>query len=659
MRVDKDQLIKHHFWILLGVFLILWIVSAVLIKTTDVGTKAKADYTAALGSIKAVESKSPKNESFNQPWIEYGNTYKGQKEKVWNDAWEVQKDMFDWPHNSDAQLDRLKYPDDEVKWTERSEYRELWKTQFQKLQAEVAPVEFKGGTGGYVHIMMPGFSGSSTPFSAPIAAGTGARGGPSMGGGGVNVAPVQASPTDTPSGGIWDGFWQHVPTVEEMWLAQEDFWVKRELLRIVRDAVSSIDRFEEVQEDKDKDKPEGIFSRHHFRNSLWDIDFLLEKQGRNQWLISDRSTIKNLHPAGRTVPLSASPTSGGLHFAVKQGNKRVPFSVDGEPLPYGASASFRKKWKIDSITFDRPFELEQEFEAANCPVREIIDIELGKHSHRTNSPLLTSLSIKPPKSDVLAAAGGTTPPPAPQAGAGAGESEFTPNHLPRRRYVFRTEQVRHIPVALHLIVDIAHMHDVLIAMSNSRLRVQTTQVQFRHISGFHPEEAMSSGSSRNVAPDEDPYLVELAVYGLASLYERPPPPPAPTGSPTGAPASAASPPAAAAASPAASAPGKAAQPTTAAAAKPEIAGKTPPTTAAAGKASASPPTTAAAGKAAPPSTAAAPKPGANATPDQAGKAPDAGKAAPPPGPADQGKAPDPAKQPAPPDKSKGTEPKMP
>jgi hypothetical protein len=656
MRVDKDQLIKHHFWILLGIFLILWLVSVALIKTSaaDIGVKAKADFTTALTGIQAAGGKSPKNENFNKPWVAYGKTYEGQKNNVWKDAWEVQKDMFDWPWNGDAPLNRLQYPDDEVTYPERLSYQtDLWKTQFQKLQGEIAPLVIRGGAAGFVRIMMPGFSsgGGGTPAAAaaPVAA-RGATGLLSMGQNqGAAAQVVQTAPAQTVAdSGPFDNFWARVPTVEEMWLAQEDFWTKRELLRIVREAVASVARFQEVAEDKDKDKPEGIAGRHHFKNTLWEIDLMLEKQGRNQWLISGRSTIKNVHPAGRTVPLSASPSSGGLHFSVKQGNKRVPFRVDGEPLPVGATAAFRKSWKIDTINFEKPFELEQDFEPANCPVRELLDLELGKHSHRTNSPLLTSITIKPAKQEAAAAASAAPAAaapasgkaaPAPAAGAGAGEGDFTPNHLARRRYVFRTEQVRHIPIALHMVVDIAHMHDVLIAMSNSRLRVQTTQVQFRHINGFHPEDSESSGNSHYVGPDEDPYLVELAVYGIASLYERYPPKGKPDAT---VPATAPAPGTAPAAGPAAAAPGKqAAPPTTAAAGKSDAPGKAaPPTTAKSGANAA----TAAAGQ--PPAT-------APAQPAGTGKAPDAKPVPPTPANAAKGNAPPPAAVPVP---AKGTPP---
>ena len=46
-----------------------------------------------------------------------------------------------------------------------------------------------------------------------------------------------------------------------------------------------------------------------------------------------------------------------------------------------------------------------------------------------------------------------------------------------------TPQARHLPVVLRLVVDQAHIHDILASISNSRLRMQITQVSFHHVTG--------------------------------------------------------------------------------------------------------------------------------------------------------------------------------
>lgn len=587
MQFDKDTLIKQRYWVLAALFLILWLVCVVLVKTSAAGEgEAKHEaYKKSKDGIEGAKSKSPKNAEFNKPWDEYGKTYRGMKEKVWGDAWEVQKHMSDWPSSATAQLNRLQYPSDDIPYLQRSEYyRDLWREQLDSFEKKLnlAPVEFNGGSAGYERMMLPIITTARAAAGAAPSVAAVLAGGP---------APAASS--------AFASFWKGVPTKEEMWLAQEDFWVKRELLGVIKDAVDSVARFRPVV-DKDplpegaaaaggvaaaaavtaalslptvrkapEPLPEGIAQRARFRNNLWEVELLIEQQpGRRQATISDRSTIKNLHPAQRVVPLAAGPNSGGLRFKLVQGNNTTPFRIDGEPLGYGQSAPFRKKWLVDSIDFKKPFDLEQVFEWANSPIKVIVDLRLGYPSHRTaKMRWLPSLVRKPDAEEGGADAGkagkgaapgppGGPPPPAtagmPTApggpagvpGAAAENNDLTPvNGLDRNRYVFVTEQVRHLPIALHLVVDQTHIHEVLVALSNSRLRVQTTQVQFRHVRGIRssiaePGAAAPPPTSTTPSSEDDPNLVELAVYGLASLYERfPPKAPAAAGTP-GAPSAA-------------------------------------------------------------------------------------------------------------------------
>ncbi len=110
---------------------------------------------------------------------------------------------------------------------------------------------------------------------------------------------------------------------------------------------------------------------------------------------------------------------------------------------------------------------------------------------------------------------------------------MTPYHLERNRYLMATEQARHLPIAMVLVVEPEHVNDVLIAVANSPLRIQTTQVAFHQVSISRPpdpdaEKKAPSGptppnSGQPLAKNEDVdnSLVELTVYGIATLYERP------------------------------------------------------------------------------------------------------------------------------------------
>ena len=131
-----------------------------------------------------------------------------------------------------------------------------------------------------------------------------------------------------------------------------------------------------------------------------------------------------------------------------------------------------------------------------------------------------------------------------------------PNKLHRKRYVQCNDQVRRLPLAFVVVVDQAHRSEVLAALASSQLHIQTTQAYWRHREApptTTPERPMGDRVPMSVGgvgttdktkidasgPSElNRNLIELTVYGIASLYERYPPRPPPTtteGGPPGGP----------------------------------------------------------------------------------------------------------------------------
>src|SRR5262249_3176275 len=98
------------------------------------------------------------------------------------------------------------------------------------------------------------------------------------------------------------------------------------------------------------------------------------------------------------------------------------------------------------------------------------------------------------------------------------------------------DQVRWIPIWMQLIVDQAYVSDVLTSIANApRLPIQITQWSWEHAHDIKPptEHRVAQSGKKDSAPRvaavEDPNLVELKVYGIASLYEKPSEPKAGTG----------------------------------------------------------------------------------------------------------------------------------
>src|SRR5260370_10357335 len=105
MTVDKEPLIKHRFWIALGVFGLLWLVGLILIPTVQGSNNAVVEkkFNDAKTQINGVND--PKNENFVKPLVKKEDKLKDKKGDVWGIAWEFQKDMCTWPRSGNARLD--------------------------------------------------------------------------------------------------------------------------------------------------------------------------------------------------------------------------------------------------------------------------------------------------------------------------------------------------------------------------------------------------------------------------------------------------------------------------------------------------------------------------------------------------------------------------
>ncbi len=482
-KLDKEMLAKNQFWIGLGVFVLCWLIGVILVMAGG-DDKPKKAWEDAKGKVEKAKSPRPKTAAYQEPWNKHGETYSHHKDKVWRTAWEWQKDMYTWPEDPDHRIKWPLYPEEPFASTPtedvnaREKYRNLlYKTQFDGLEQAMTPVEFAGG------------------FD--------------------RIVPKQT----------WDP--QRTPTREEIWLAQEDFWVRRELLSVVREAVDAVAWFKEVKVDPKEKLPEGILGRRLFRNPNWELNLLFEKvKDRPQWVISGKSTIKNINVAEVSQILANPRTGKGLPFRLWNPQKgKYDFEVSGEALAYGEQAELKETYKADPINLQKDdFAVEQVLEWELSPVRRIDLLELGKpaQSHRT---ILTALKIREdlkkldpepaePAAAPAAGAGGAPGAGGPPGGRGSmmgggmagpgGAAAATVdstrvNQIPRPRYLHVKEQARHLPIAMRLIVDQNHINDVLGAVANSRLRVQVTQVTMLHTPnvqrGSHESATTSYGGS--------------------------------------------------------------------------------------------------------------------------------------------------------------------
>ncbi len=734
MKIDKEYLLKNRFWVSLIAFAPIWLV-VLLVAWISMGTtfktyaKTVADKKAAFNTLGDV-----RNESFTQPVIDRKAELEKEKKKVWKEAWKGQDaspgrpGLMFWPENprfrSRGLLETSGYFGQEIPAGERSDFKE------------------------------PGIYDAQLPVA------------------GENGVAQRLRPIEPKSS--WDelihraSFKERDPTTEEIWLAQEDLWVQSELLDVVRDALVSAARFENVVNFKRVDIPKteleklsapaapagapptgttgaeepkkptvlrqrfrnphwqlDLVMEHHekskeltattetrltnidadhvnlpvagleleirqpsatppkpvplvfagarpdaqlpfggtlalakpvplprfaanlddmpleavlvsdkadpplpqgtvrqrFRNPNWELDLLLETDGKGQWTISDKSRITNINSTQRTLSLSTA------QFAVRRLGERdikARIVIPAEWLAWKETTDFKKPQGTFGHDRTHPeIEVEEVFTYNTAPIKRIDSIDLYTNSHRTaNLALKPAAQFPPPEAPKDSTAqqpgpgmggglgGGALVPPGGTLGGGTPgggghDASKTTNGLVRNRYISVTEQVRHMPVALSLVVDQAHMQDVLTAVINSRLRIQITQVQWKRIRGVKSMGPSNGpgGGDRTTAPgvppgggvpgskpgvsgggasppggggsggrvsgggsstpgggtppggipgsgantppggannsaqgsgdDSDPNLVELAVYGIAALYERYPPRPPATAEGTG------------------------------------------------------------------------------------------------------------------------------
>ncbi len=495
MKLDKETVIKHQFWFLLGGYFLFWLVAVLWLWSTASGeiVKVKKAYEDNETALKSAQSNPINTATFLPPWEKEATIVNGHKIVIWNDAWDIQKDMYTWPKEWEQKdMANLQTP---LSTDELRRYRDnLYPDEIEELRKNAPlwlnPVELAGG---FDSIFQPKKD------------------------------------------------WKETPTREECRLSQEDFWVKRELLLVVWKAMADqAIMFGPLDIDEKKEpKPKGVEARYRYRNQNWEITLHIRKNDKGQLVIGGDSTIKNVNPTRRSQPLT-SAKGEGIRFNVAQVPVQTRFEVRGEPVgpeetrPFSEQDGVHEDYEpLDGIVWERsaerPISISQGFDQTNSPIRCINALAVAKQDCRTFTwPLqanqaLTQLDPIPEdesKKTETTGVGG----PGGAGGAGGDMSMMqrqmemmkqmksgggmgggnaaeaavvnpTPNNaIERNRYLQPASQdktanppSRHLPLALQLIVEQEHMQDVLVTFANSRLRFQITQVEFHRAKDWLPQ----------------------------------------------------------------------------------------------------------------------------------------------------------------------------
>lgn len=530
VKINKAFLIKNHFWILLGIYTPLVLVALAMLWTSvaDAIEEKRNKIKKTKTDIEAIVRDTNIR---NQLWLEGGNQKEkdlaAQKEKVWEQVWKGQASMVVWPKFLIEKFPELKNKDFGEPITDfpvRDNFiNEPNEQGYQQMLADM------------ILSVQPILSNDDVKDLRALK---------------QEKAKTEARTEGKTEGVIqfkdgWAKVIRHVtkwvdpglarsaPTSEEVWLALEDLWVQRELLQAIRDANDFVAIFKKTGDSPRPDVTKGEVDRQTFVTPRWKLELIMTRD-KLLWQITNIGVRQQT--LGHTFRIKLLP----------EGSKPLDLFVDGEPLmPYQSTpwATARvdnpsgPPKDFNPLGFKGIGGVEQVINWQTAPVKRIDKIALAYRSHRT-----TPFELKPPpamveevkKEERKEGIGGGSADARFAGGAKQAEKDST---FDKNRYIDVTQQVRRMPLGVVVIVDQAHVQDVLTAIANSRLRVQITQTQMQRYRGSIKPVAEGSKPAGGKKPgiagpatattpqsdtpeDEAANLVELAVYGTASLYQK-------------------------------------------------------------------------------------------------------------------------------------------
>jgi hypothetical protein len=488
MKIDKETLIKQRFWVCLGVLgfvvfiVLIWLFTWV---QSDLAEKKRKidEHRQQLDANSKAHLKGKKEEEVLDNKID---KLTKRKNIVWDAAWDAQnppkEGLIVWPAKVEKEYIDLNFgeqPNDFARHVGTYTGVESYARQYTDL-------------GNTFRVEIPGAKPDAKITFDPVLF-AGKRGW-----------------KDTLK---WVESWKAGAdvTAEEVWLAQEDYWVQRELMRALKQANYTVGHFTPVAGAK-ADSSKNELARQRFENPNWQLELALVR-AEGKFLLTGKITNigKRRQQLGKIyfwVRVHKDPTAAP-----------VALEVQGEALGVG------KEWPINpdqkvylTGLFRNPegvFDVEQIFDNSTSPIRRIDQVAMFMHSHRTFEPDLKRPSFSPPAVEK----------PKTPLEEDKDPLERTENGLVRTRYYDMTAQVRRLPLGLVMIVDQAHVPEIETALANCKLRFQTTQVNVQHFRGIvkPPEKEERAFAPKTESGEEaQNNLVEMSIFGIASLYERPP-----------------------------------------------------------------------------------------------------------------------------------------
>jgi hypothetical protein len=495
-KLDKETMKKQHFWLLMipvVIGLLLAWIGLFFGVAEATGEKAKQNEAAKAEVDKTkAQSKAMLTEYDKRKDVLYNL-----RSERWKEMWDLQQTVYEWPKAlGDEQIATVKdkkFGDTISDNRFQEAIRDQYLKEFESVAKESAPLQFAGGDWRAVLRHVPN--------------------------------------------------WKRLPTSEEIWLAIEDFWVEREVVRALAKVNEDAAKFESAlvmaETDPRKASLKNEPRNRTFINRTWQVDLqLVDEKGGT--LIKGK--IKNL--TDRLQPYNATNELLLKVWLTDAENARpFLFAIEGASLEGGKEEVIKPLAKRHTIFEGQVkglYRVEQVFDVRTAPVKRLDRLALGYPSARHSQAELQMTAFSEKAKETEAGEGGGAAgggpgmaiPGAPggipggpggfrgEGGPGAGGPGFgegggglgtttregTYNGLARRRYLHRTDQVRAMPIGTTVVIDQRFIPDVLASLANCKLRFQIVQshlTRFRGSLNYQGGSAFGSGFGPGM-PGEGP-----------------------------------------------------------------------------------------------------------------------------------------------------------
>src|SRR5437660_3044249 len=142
VKIDKEVLIKHHFWILTGLCVILVLIPILCLWFGVNDTVAAEEKKLTEAKNKAKGITNPKNEKHVEAYKKQDGYVEKKQTEVWKQASETQMDLMTWPEALVNQFPsfKTKYFGDPIEQFADNLYAQEYATQLPAVLAIVQPL---------------------------------------------------------------------------------------------------------------------------------------------------------------------------------------------------------------------------------------------------------------------------------------------------------------------------------------------------------------------------------------------------------------------------------------------------------------------------------------------------------------------------------------